>query len=277
MVVPLKYQLIDGIKCYNIEVADDYSDYPDSGFDVTEENATKSFWVSSRLRLFTYLLKAALKSSGGNRLFEIGCGTGDLVRKISDDGRFDVTGSEIYIKGLSYAKAKAPDIEFVQFDASKGITDETYNVIAAFDVLEHIEEDEATIANIYSMLEVNGRLVISVPQYMFLWSNLDEIVKHKRRYTRSEMVMKLTRCGFEIERVTSFVFMLFPLMILSRLWDRTAATGVKDDRALEKRTNFSRLSNTVFDAVMRIDEGLVRLGVSLPWGGTLVVTAKKPG
>jgi 2-polyprenyl-3-methyl-5-hydroxy-6-metoxy-1,4-benzoquinol methylase len=276
MVRTLNYEIINGIKCYSIEMADDYSDYPDSGFDVTEENATKSFWVSSRLRLFTSLLKTALKKSGGKRFFEIGCGTGDLVRNIANDGRFDVTGSEIYIKGLTYAKAKVPGVEFVQFDASQGIIDGSYNVIAAFDVLEHIEEDEKTMENIYSMLAPNGRFVLSVPQYMFLWSNLDDIVKHKRRYSRNEMLMKLKKCGFEVEKATSFVFVLFPLMILSRILDRSSGAPLQDDCALEKRTRFSSLSNTVFDAVMRIDEGLIGLGASLPWGGTLVVVARRP-
>ena len=272
----LTYTLCDGIKCYSPDMANDYSDYPDSGFDVTEENAAKSFWVSSRNRLFSSLLKRCLDRSAGKRLLEIGCGTGDLLQKLVASGDYRATGSEIYLKGLTYCQARLPGVEFVQFDASEGIMDARFDVIAAFDVLEHIEQDRRTMANLYAMLEENGHLVLSVPQYMFLWSNLDEIVKHKRRYSRREMVEKLVSCGFEIERATSFVFALFPLMLLSRLVDKKKEQIVDEGRSLEKRVTFSRLPNMIFDCVMRIDELLIKMGLSLPFGGTLVVVARKP-
>ncbi|PZQ96946.1 MAG: hypothetical protein DI533_15445 [Cereibacter sphaeroides] len=268
--------LVDGIYCYSREKADDYADYPDSGFDITEENAVKSFWVSSRNRLFLFLVQRALRKSKGDRFLEIGCGTGDFLSRVVAKKNLDVTGSEIYRKGLRYAKAKMPGITFVQYDVSEGVLDQKFDVIAAFDVLEHVERDQEAIGNIYEMLSENGRFVVSVPQYMFLWSNLDAIVKHKRRYSRREMTGKLRASGFEIERATSFVFTLFPLMVLSRLVDRESAAQVQDDQALQKRVMFSSVSNSLFDAVMRIDEFLIRIGLSLPFGGRLVVVARKP-
>lgn len=271
----LTYTLCNGIKCYSPGKANDYSDYPDSGFDVTETNSTKSFWVSSRNRLFTSLLKRCLERSVGKRFLEIGCGTGDLLQKVVECGDFHATGSEIYQKGLYYCKARLPEVEFVQFDASEGILDAKFDVIAAFDVLEHIEEDRRTMANMHAMLEDSGRLVISVPQYMFLWSNLDEIVKHKRRYSRREMTEKLISCGFGIERTTSFVFTLFPLMMLSRLFDRKSESISSEGQSLKKWVQFSRFSNAIFDCVMRIDEFLIKMGMPLPFGGTLIVIAKK--
>ncbi len=272
----LSYILVDGIKCYSPQMASDYSDYPDSGFDVTEENSTRSFWVSSRNRLFSRLLRRCLDRSGKKRILEIGCGTGDLLQTLVAGGSYAATGSEIYLKGLNYCKSRLPDVEFVQFDASEGIIDEKFDVIAAFDVLEHIEQDRRTMANIFAMLADDGRFVLSVPQYMFLWSNLDEIVRHKRRYSRREMVAKLRACGFEIERATSFVFVLFPLMLVSRLLDKKRDKLADDGRSLEKRVRFSRIPNAIFDAVMHIDEWLVTAGFSLPFGGTLVVVARRP-
>lgn len=271
----LQYTLIDGVKCYSPEVASAYTDYPDSGFDLTDENADSSFWVSSRNRLFKSLVQRHLLTNAKTRFLEIGCGTGEFIRQIFGNRNIEITGSEIYLKGLVSAKKKLPSVEFVQFDVTQGRIDKQFHIITAFDVVEHIDDDRAALSNINQMLEDNGILIISVPQHMFLWSKLDEIVKHKRRYSRRELASKLNSSGFEVGYVTSFLFVLFPLMLISRLFDKGRDNSPSDERALEKRVKFSGVLNAVFDLFMRIDEGLIRMGASLPFGGTLVIVARK--
>ena len=157
----------------------------------------------------------------------------------------------------------------------KGVVGEEFDLIVAFDVIEHIENDVAALSNINQMLTKNGVFIVSVPQHMFLWSNLDEIVKHKRRYSRRELVTKLQKNGFDISYATSFLFFLFPLMLISRMFDRGRDQTQSEEESLEKRVRFSKVMNWIFDHFMRIDEALIRLGVSLPFGGTLVVVARK--
>ncbi|MDC1311128.1 class I SAM-dependent methyltransferase [Burkholderiales bacterium] len=271
----LKYTMVNGIKCFSPEVASDYSDYPDSGFDLTAKNADSSFWVSSRNRLFKSLVLRHLLPAGKTRFLEIGCNTGDFIQKIVENENLEITGSEIYLKGLQYAKNNLPDVDFIQFDVTQGRVDDEFDLIAAFDVIEHIENDSAALSNINQMLSKNGTLILSVPQHMFLWSKLDEIVKHKRRYTRKELMGKLKENSFDISYTTSFVFSLFPLMLLYRMFDKGPDDLKSNKDALEKRVKFSNLLNWFFDLVMRIDEALIKLGLSLPFGGTLVVVARK--
>lgn len=271
----LHYTMINGVKCFSPEVASDYADYPDSGFDLTEKNADGSFWVSSRNRLFKRLVQQYLVPQGRTKFLEIGCGTGDFIRQIVQNEKLEITGSEIYLKGLVYAKKSLPTVDFVQFDVTQGTIGERFDMITAFDVIEHIEQDQIALSNIGKMLKKNGILIMSVPQHMFLWSQLDEIVKHKRRYSRKELVAKLKENGFDISYVTSFIFILFPLMLISRLVDRKDHQSRSEERALEKRVKFSGFLNAIFDFFMRIDEGLIKLGVTLPFGGTLVIVAKK--
>ena len=271
----LQYTVIDGIKCFSPEVANDYADYPDSGFDLTDKNADSSFWISSRNRLFKSLVLRHLSSTGKTRFLEIGCGTGDFIRKIVENENLEITGSEIYLRGLRYAKKNLPDVDFIQFDVTQGKVGDQFDLIAAFDVIEHIENDVAAISNISQMLNKGGVLIISVPQHMFLWSKLDELVKHKRRYSRRELVTKLKENGFDISYATSFLFILFPLMLVSRLFDKGQAQSCASEAELEKRVKFSGVLNQVFDFFMRIDERLIRLGFSLPFGGTLLVVARK--
>lgn len=270
----LQYTVVDGIKCFSPEVANAYADYPDSGFDLTDKNAESSFWVSSRNRLFTSLVRHHKLPVGKTRFLEIGCGTGDFIRQLVQDADLEITGSEIYLKGLQYAKKNLPEVEFIQFDVTRGKVGDQFDMIAAFDVIEHIENDTTALSNINQMLSKDGVLIVSVPQHMFLWSRLDEIVKHKRRYSRRELVSKLEENGFKIDYATSFLFTLFPLMLASRIFDKSSSQSQSDEAALEKRVKFSNVLNGVFDLFMRIDEALIRWGISLPFGGTLVVVAR---
>jgi len=271
----LKPTVINGIKCFSPVVANSYDDYPDGGFDLTDKSGETSFWVRSRNRLFKSIVKRFLANDRKTKLLEIGCGNGGFIKTITEDKNIEVTGSEIYVKGLSYAKKSLPDVNFIQFDVSQGVLGETYDMILAFDVLEHIEKDIDAMSNIKNMLSVGGKLIVSVPQHMFLWSSLDEIVKHKRRYSRSDMLEKLTACGLEISYCTSFVFALFPLMVVSRIFDRKGTNSRSDEAAFERKVSFSGVLNWMFDKVMQIDEFLIRAGASLPFGGTLVVVAKR--
>lgn len=271
----LDFTLIEGIKCFSPEVASAYDDYPDGGFDVTDEYAETSFWVSARTRLFKGLVKKNLPLSPKATLLEIGCGTGDFIKHLRNDEKIEITGSEVYLKGLVYAKRSQPDVEFIQFDVTKGQIGREFDMIVAFDVIEHIDDDMAALSNINRMLESNGVAIISVPQHMFLWGPLDEIVKHKRRYSRGELKQKMEANGFKVRYTTSFVFFLFPLMLTARLFDKKRDDADSDQNALSKRVKFSPVLNRVMALFMRIDEFLVKLGISLPFGGTLIMVAEK--
>lgn len=275
----LQYTMVQGVKCYSPNQAESYADYPDDGFDITDKTEDDSFWVRSRNRLLTKIIFEHVGEFKDPKFLEIGCGTGEFIRDLIIDQRLSITGSEIYLKGLLYAKKKLPSVDFIQFDAAHGILPEKFDMIAAFDVIEHINEDVVAIANISRMLTPGGYFIVTVPQHMFLWSRLDEIVKHKRRYSRRELVGKLRAQGFEIERATSFLFVLFPLMAGSRLMDRPtgdAEDGDVADTDLESRTSFPKSLNWIFDKIMRIDEVLIHWGISLPIGGSLLVVARKP-
>jgi len=271
----LPYTVIEGIKCFSPEVANSYSNYPESGFDLTDKDGESSFWVRSRNRLFKRIVYDHMVSEGKTKFLEIGCGTGSFIRQIVENEKLQITGSEIYLKGLLYAKKNLPNVHFIQFDVTQGVVGEEFDLIVAFDVIEHIENDVAALSNLNKMLAKDGNLIISVPQHMFLWSNLDEIVEHKRRYTRQDLVSKLRKNGFNICFCTSFLFVLFPLMAISRILDKKRDQSQTEKTGLEKRVKFSHVMNWIFDLFMRIDEALIRLGISLPFGGTLVVVARK--
>jgi len=272
----LQYKIISGIKCYSPGVAESYDDYPDEGFDVTDQLESESFWVRSRNRLIKNIINQYSRGRGETKFLDIGCGTGEVIRTIGTNPNLKITGSEIYLNGLLYAKKKLPDAEFIQYDVTQGRLPEDFDIIGAFDVIEHIENDRSAIANIYEMLRDGGYFVVTVPQYMFLWSRLDEIVRHKRRYSRTEILAKLRQQGFVVEYCSSFLFVLFPMMVISRIFDRNKKESESTEVEFKNRVSFPRMLNRFFDNAMRIDEALIDLKISLPYGGSLLVIAKRP-
>jgi 2-polyprenyl-3-methyl-5-hydroxy-6-metoxy-1,4-benzoquinol methylase len=276
----LKYTLVEGIKCYSPKESNRYVDYPTVGFDLTEKLEKYSFWVRSRIRLLKSIVDKYSRRFNKARFLEIGCGTGTFLQAIETNKNLSVTGSEIYIKGLLYAKKRASKVEFIQYDVKHGILDQTFDIIGAFDVIEHIDDDMTAISNIFEMLNDGGYCVITVPQYMFLWSRLDEIVNHKRRYSRKELLTKFRKQGFQISYCSSFLFLLFPLMLFQRFFDRMESNFVKKEKHIsegefETRVRLPKLLNWLFDNLMRFDEALIKCGTSLPVGGSLLLIAKK--
>jgi len=267
------FQEIDGFRCYAPEVARSYADYPSEGFDVTARIEARSFWCRTRNRVLRRVFERFVDRTRPVDVLEIGCGTGGVLRELATLSNLLLTGSEIYLQGLRYARETLPGVTFIQLDATDIPFRGEFDVIGAFDVLEHIADDRRVMEQMRLALRPGGLAVITVPQYQWMWSRLDEVVEHKRRYSRRDLVGKLRDAGFTVRYVTSFVTLLFPLMAASRLRSR------RDERRHDTRAEFasevilSAPLNWLFDKVMRVDEALLRLGVTLPFGGSLLVVA----
>ena len=105
-------------------------------------------------------------------------------------------GSEYLEEGLVYARQRVPTAEFTQMDARCIPYESELDAIGAFDVLEHIEEDEAVLQQIYKALKPGGFVFITVPQHHWLWSAVDEYACHVRRYGANELHEKVRQGGF---------------------------------------------------------------------------------
>lgn len=157
---------------------------------------------------------------------EIGCGKGYVLADVAKSfPEANIFGSEIFVQGLSFAKERVPGANLMQMDARNIPFANEFDVIGAFDVLEHIAEDELVIQQVYGALSPDGLFILSVPQHMWLWSPTDEQACHVRRYTNKDLKHKLERAGFKILRSTSFVSFLLPAMLLARLQKRKQNQG----------------------------------------------------
>lgn len=236
------------------------------------EVETESFWFHGRNRIIMWSLSKYLPEA--ESFLEIGCGTGFVISAISK--RFPkakLSGSEYLEEGLVYARQRVPNVEFTQMDA-RCIPYELYwDAIGAFDLLEHIEQDEVVLQQIFKALKPGGVVFITVPQHRWLWSVVDECACHARRYNTNELHQKARKAGFEIIRSTSFVSTLLPAMCLSRLLHRKKI-DVRIDAMAELHIN--PIVNKIFDWLLYFDWTLIRAGVSLPVGGSRLLVARKP-
>jgi SAM-dependent methyltransferase len=97
---------------------------------------------------------------------------------------------------------------------------EKFDLVCLFDVLEHVEADEETLAVTKGLLAPAGVAVITVPAFAKLWGPHDEQVHHKRRYERVDLEAKLLRAGFQIRKLSYCNMFLFPAAVAARIADK---------------------------------------------------------
>jgi SAM-dependent methyltransferase len=222
------------------------------------------FWFRARNRLICAELQRDFPDA--RSMLEVGCGTGFVLRGIAAcRPDLELTGTDLYPDGLEFAR-KRVNARLEQMDARSIPHEEEFDLIGAFDVIEHIPEDGAALREMHQALRPGGGLLLTVPQHRWLWSEFDELSHHQRRYMRAELVGKVRAAGFSVRRVTSFVSLLLPAIALERLRPRR-------ERSLEEHLTVPGWLNRAFEGVMSVELALLRRGVSLPAGGSLLLSA----
>jgi SAM-dependent methyltransferase len=230
-----------------------------------------NFWFRSRNRLIIWALQHFFPEA--RNFLEIGCGTGFVLSGVADaNPHLEVSGSEIHSAGLNYAADRIKHAVLFQMDARKIPFESEFDVIGAFDVLEHIEEDEKVLAQIFHAVLPGGGIILTVPQHRFLWSQQDEYACHVRRYEAEELSNKVEQAGFLVERATSFVSLLLPLMFLSRLSKRKPVENYDPTQEFQ----ISGLLNGILETVLDLERMIIRAGFSFPAGGSRLLIARKP-
>src|SRR5262249_45710495 len=231
-----------------------------------------SFWFKARNKLILWALgKYAPKTRS---FMEIGCGTGFVLSAIAEHHpQWEIHGTELFAEGLSYAKERLPDANLIELDAKNIPFEQRFDTVGTFDVLEHIDDDQLVLNQIFKALRPGGTLLITVPQHAILWSPSDDVAHHYRRYERHDLVTKVQKAGFSVIRVTSFVSTLMPLMLASRLWQRY----VTRRGSIMSELQIKGLVGALLETVLAIELFVIKLGLSFPAGGTLFLVTRKPG
>ncbi|GAA6138653.1 class I SAM-dependent methyltransferase [Arenicella sp. 4NH20-0111] len=235
------------------------------------DKESKNFWFKARNEIIQYCMLDANPEM--KEYLEVGCGTGFVLSGIEQTySSANLTATEYYKEGLEYASHRVPSAKFRQMDGRDMPFINKFDMIGMFDVLEHIEEDEAVLAQAYSALQAGGHIVLTVPQHQWLWSHSDDYAYHRRRYATKELDQKLIDAGFRIHRSSSFVTFLMPLLIVSRVISKLKPRESYDPSS---ELQIPETLNHILYRVLQFEKWLIKKGMNLPFGGSRVVVAKK--
>ena len=217
-----------------------------------------------RARRFNRWMGEAILPYVGERVLEIGAGIGNVTEWLVPRDLYvasDVNPNYIgYLRNLSlgrpYMKVERIDVEDPAcFTPWRG----KFDTVVCLNVLEHVRDPNRSLENMAGALEPDGRLLLYVPQHQRLYSSLDEVLGHRRRYSRRDLTDELARAGFTVESISDFN----RFGVLGWWWN-----GIK-----RKRRNFGRVQMKVFNAMIPLLQNVDHL---LPWSGLgLLLVARR--
>ena len=226
------------------------------------------WWYVARRSLAEELLSREINGRDAVRILDVGCGTGANVNafaRLAPTIGIDASMDALHFcqqRGLK-AVALSP-VEELPFGCG------TFDIVTALDVLEHTDDDLHCLREIHRVSKLKGLVLITVPAYGFLWSEHDEALKHRRRYTAHELRNKLAITGFEVVRTSYFISTLFFPILALRIWQ-----GLRKD-STHPRTSIFVLPTWINDALV----GLLALErklfqrINIPFGVSIVALAR---
>jgi SAM-dependent methyltransferase len=233
----------------------------------------RHWWFQGRRRILLSVLEGALPAgatAGRRRILDVGCGSGMMLGELTRYGdAFGVDSSEEALaacrsRGLEQVqRAQSPPLPFEP---------ESFDVITAFDVLEHLDDDTAMLGDLHRLLKPSGLLLVTVPAYKFLWGPHDEINEHRRRYTAAQLRRGLTGSGFRPTRTTYFNTLLFAPIAAVRLGRRLRRSKAKASSDLAMTPH--GLVDVFLARVFALEAVLLRR-LDLPFGVSVLATATR--
>jgi 2-polyprenyl-3-methyl-5-hydroxy-6-metoxy-1,4-benzoquinol methylase len=258
----IKYSIINNVPYFYKDInTQDYNlDEYTVEIDKIANAEQNHFWFKSRRELISQVFNKFISKK--NKIIEIGAGTGNIARMLSNEG-YDLSIGEIHPNGIEYAlKKNNSNLSIYQFDIMHNPFKNHFDVVGLFDVLEHIEDDKLAINNISKMLKRGGKIILTVPAHMWLWCEEDDISNHFKRYELDNLKELLKDEGFIINYATNFFISIVPLLYL-----RTKNKS-SDEITINPIINF------ILSIISNIENKILKF-ISSKIGGSIIIVAEK--
>jgi SAM-dependent methyltransferase len=242
----------------------------------------RHFWFRARNQVISALAEQITRPwVQGYRVLEVGCGTGNVLRALELACRGGiVVGMDLYAEGLTFARTRT-SCPLVQGDLKQPGFGVQFDMIGAFDVVEHLPDDVRIFRSIHAMLKPRGVLLLTVPAHQSLWSYFDEVAHHCRRYEALELRRKLSECGYEIEYLSQFMASVYPLIwlirrasFLRRGRPNSGPTERDRERVLQE-VRIVPIVNGLLNFALMQEARLIKSRLVLPFGSSLIVAARR--
>jgi SAM-dependent methyltransferase len=226
----------------------------------------KLWWYRGRRRVCFDLLSRFLAPDKERQILDVGCGTGYNLAHLRKYGK--AQGVDMSPEALKFCHERGETEVTLHQAGELPFEKESFEVITAFDVIEHIEDDRGALEEFRRLLLPGGWLLIYTPALPWMYNEHDRLVHHKRRYVKSELRQKIAQAGFQIEHISYVNLLILPIVLLARLFYK-----LKPGSHAEMQLTPEPF-NTIFTHLCYLESRLVN-GPTLPYGMTLVALARK--
>jgi SAM-dependent methyltransferase len=269
------FPVIDCIPSFIDQSVDNTDSFNPEAFESLYEMEQRHFWHVGRKGIILQVLQQNISDLKNIYMLEIGCGNGNILAHLKQN-EINIAGSDIFLEGLVFCRKRVSAVDLYQINILSMPFHRTFDVIGAFDVLEHIDNDTKALSEISGALKTGGSLLLTVPAYKFLWSYFDERSRHQRRYSKQELVYKLEEAGFRVVKVSYYMFFLFPVFAVSRILNNLFINSKykreHNENLVEVKT--IPIINDIFLALLRIEEFIIKY-TNLPFGASLLALGVK--
>jgi SAM-dependent methyltransferase len=227
------------------------------------------WWYVGRRRIIQSLVEKirATLDTPGPRILDVGCGTGANLKMLAGYGRAE--GVDISQQAVDFCHERG--LQSVRLGAAEQLPyeDDSFELVTALDVIEHLDDDVAGLREMRRVLRRDGRILLFVPAFMFLWGVQDDVSHHRRRYTLPSLLKAVEAAGFEVEW-SSYANVSFFLPVL---FVRTVMRWLRLRAATEYGINIS-LMNGPFSQLFAAERFILKRG-SIPLGVSAVCIARR--
>jgi len=235
------------------------------------ELETTYWWHVGRRYILETLIKkyAAPQQENQTRILDVGCGTGENLRFLGEFG--EVKGIDNSPEAIRFSRKRG--FERVQLGRAEELPfpASTFDLITMLDLLEHLKDDSQALKEAYRVLKAGGSLLVTVPAWPSLWSEHDEALHHKRRYSKRDFTSRITEAGFVIKKLSFAITTLFPLIYTWRLFQKIF---VKNKIPKTSYIILPQWLNSTFIKLLQLEAAALN-HVNLPFGVSLVCVAQK--
>ncbi|MBI9075431.1 MAG: class I SAM-dependent methyltransferase [Desulfatibacillum sp.] len=173
------------------------------------EAGTRVLMRLARADRFNTWMADAIRPFVGDRVLEIGSGIGSLTRKLLPRQSYTCTDiNPFHLEVTRKLTQNRPYLEVSYLDLNdiSGFMedDKSYDTVVCINVIEHLEDDQGAVCNIARLLEPNGRAVVLAPRGQGIFGTLDELVGHKRRYSKTMLIRLAREAGLEVEHIIPY-------------------------------------------------------------------------
>jgi len=227
------------------------------------------WWHLGRLKIIKTYIELANKTDKKISILNVGCGTGGTIDLLESFGKVvNVDNSDDAIKFMKSSGYKnVTKVEGIGLPFANS----SFDIVGAFDVLEHIDDDRGALAEWSRVLNPGGAVVLTVPAYQWLWSGHDEALYHKRRYTRRLIASTARDAGLVVERSSYAVVFSLPLVIGFRLLNHIRRKAVNSETSYVAVPNWT---NGLFTRFLGLESKLHQK-IIFPAGTTVVAILRK--